>query len=122
MNILLIITLLFTKHFIVDFPLQKPYQWQNKGTYGHLGGILHSLLHAVGTFLCFVYFVPTTMCLLLSVIDMIVHYHIDWAKMNINKKYGWGANTHAEFWTLLGLDQFLHSLTYIGLVLLSGVN
>lgn len=34
---------LFTKHFIVDFPLQAfPYQYQNKGTYGHPGGLLHS--------------------------------------------------------------------------------
>jgi hypothetical protein len=118
---LLLIALLFTKHFIVDFPLQKPFQWQNKGTYGHPGGVLHAWLHGVGTFLCFLYFVPVNLCFILWMIDMTVHYHIDWAKMNINAKYGWGANTHEEFWILLGLDQFLHAITYVGLIAYAGL-
>jgi hypothetical protein len=29
---------------------------------------------------------------------------------------GWSANTHEQFWWLLGLDQYLHALTYIGLI------
>lgn len=114
---LILITLLFTKHFIVDFPLQKPYQWMNKGTYGHLGGILHSYLHALGTMLCFWWYAPMA-CIYLGFIDMVIHYHIDWAKMNLNAKMGWKADTHEQFWWLLGLDQFLHALTYIGLVAL----
>jgi len=36
--------------------------------------------------------------------------------MNLNKKYGWKPDQHAQFWWLLGVDQFLHALTYIGLV------
>jgi len=39
---LLLILLLFTKHFVLDFPLQTKFQWSNKGTYGHPGGLLHS--------------------------------------------------------------------------------
>jgi hypothetical protein len=50
--------------------------------------------------------------------DAFLHYHIDWAKMNINKQCGWKADTHEEFWWLLGVDQLLHALTYIGLVAL----
>lgn len=111
---LLIITLLFTKHFIVDFPLQHRYQWSNKGTYGHPGGGLHSLLHGLGTWACLYYFAPEA-AIYLAVIDFTLHYHIDWAKMNLNAKLGWGPNTHEEFWWLLGLDQFLHALTYIGI-------
>lgn len=42
---LLLILFLFTKHFIIDFLLQGQYQWKNKGTYGHPGGLLHSALH-----------------------------------------------------------------------------
>lgn len=57
-------------------------------------------------------------CVWLGLIDFVIHYHIDWAKMNLNAKMGWGANTHEEFWWLLGLDQFLHALTYVGLVYL----
>lgn len=113
---LIIITLLFVKHFIVDFPLQKPYQYLNKGTYGHGGGILHATLHGIGTMLCFAFFTP--MFIVLGIIDAVIHYHVDWAKMNINKKMGWGPTTHEEFWWLLGADQLAHALTYIGLVAL----
>lgn len=111
----LILALLFTKHFVVDFLLQQKYQYSNKGTYGHPGGILHAGLHAVGTWLCLFWIDPfwaTTM----GVFDGVVHYHIDWAKTNINAKMGWGPTTHEEFWWLLGLDQFLHLMTYVAII------
>lgn len=116
MEILLAFTLLTIKHFIVDFPLQGPYQWKNKGTYGHPGGILHAGLHGIGTFLCFVWLVVTPVALMFGILDMIIHYHVDWAKMNINAKYGWRPDHHPEFWWLLGIDQFLHTMTYIFLI------
>ena len=116
MLILVLFTLLIIKHFIIDFPLQTPYQWQNKGQYGHPGGLLHAGLHGLGSFSVLSLFIVGKFALLLGLIDMVVHYHIDWAKMNLNKKLGWGPNTHEQFWWLLGLDQFLHALTYIGLV------
>ena len=68
----------------------------------------------MGTWLCFAFF--TKYAILVGLADAVLHYHIDWAKMNINKKMGWGPTTHEEFWWLTGLDQFLHALTYIGLV------
>lgn len=114
-EILVIITLLFTKHFIVDFPLQNKFQWSNKGTYLHPGGLLHATLHDIGTWLCFAWYAPHAAGYL-ALIDGVIHYHIDWAKMNLNKRLGWGPTTHEQFWWLLGLDQFLHALTYIGLV------
>ena len=110
--------LLAIKHFIVDFMMQPPYQWQNKGTYGHPGGLLHSLTHAAGTGMVFSLFTTPTVSAIAAVIDLVVHYHIDWAKMNINLIKGWKADTHPEFWVLLGLDQFLHTVTYIGLLFL----
>lgn len=114
---LILITLLFTKHFIVDFPLQNKFQWSNKGTYGHLGGITHAGLHAGLTLVCFAWFAPLA-AYYLAALDGLIHYHIDWAKMNLNARFGWKADTHEQFWWLLGLDQFLHALTYIGLVAL----
>lgn len=113
--VLEILVLLFLKHFIIDFPLQKEYQWRNKGTYGHPGGLLHAGLHGLGTFLCLVYFFPV-FAVYAAIADAVVHYHVDWAKMNINAKFGWGPLTHEEFWVLLGLDQLAHSLTYIAIV------
>lgn len=117
MLVLTIMTLLILKHFAIDFPAQTPYQWMNKGTYGHPGGILHAGLHGVGTFLVFMIFVvQPQFALFLAAIDMVLHYHIDWAKMNINKKYGWKPDQHPEFWILLGLDQLAHYLTYCLLI------
>ena len=112
-----LITLLFTKHFLVDFPLQNKYQWSNKGTYGHPGGLFHAAFHGLGTFWCFMFFVPA-MAGWLALLDAIIHYHVDWAKMNLNDKMGWTPINSEKFWWLLGLDQFLHALTYIGLIAL----
>jgi len=110
-----LLLLLFIKHFIVDFPLQVQYQWRNKGTYGHPGGILHSGLHGIFTTICLCFFIGSY-AIVLGLIDAVIHYHVDWCKMNINKRMGWDANSNDEFWYLLGFDQLLHALTYIWLV------
>lgn len=113
-EVVILLALLFTKHLIIDFPLQTPYQWMNKGTYGHPGGIVHAVLHGSGTLICFsIMGVPAYG---LALLDAVIHYHVDWAKMNINRKYGWKADQHPEFWTLLGIDQWLHAMTYLLLV------
>jgi hypothetical protein len=117
MTLLYLLIALQLKHFIIDFPLQTKYQWSNKGTYGHLGGILHAFLHGLGTTGVLCYFTGSLeMAVLLGFLDMVIHYHIDWAKMRLNAKMSWGPTTHPEFWVLLGLDQLLHQLTYIGIV------
>jgi len=113
-EIIILLALFGTKHFIVDFLLQRKYQYSNKGVYGHPGGILHSGLHGIATWACLVFFTP--LAVHAAFVDFILHYHIDWAKTNINQKMGWTANTHEEFWWLLGLDQFLHYLTYVGII------
>lgn len=115
-NQLLLLLLFSVKHFIVDFLLQKPYQWMNKGTYGHPGGILHSGLHGIATAGLLAFFVDPMTAFLCGLADCVIHYHIDWAKMNLNSRMGWTATTHEEFWFLLGLDQLLHSLTYVFII------
>ena len=111
------------KHFAVDFLLQGPYQWKNKGTLGHPGGLLHSGLHALSSALLLWLFTllfpgvfAPTVIIALVVFEFVVHYFTDWGKMNLNAKMGWGPNTHPEFWYLLGLDQFIHSMTYVAMV------
>lgn len=119
--VLLILFLLQTKHLLIDWIWQPPYEWQNKGTYGHFGGIRHALKNAIGTGLCIwvplFAWLPPTAALWLTFLDFVIHYHIDWAKMNLNRKLAWGPTTHAQFWWLTGFDQYLHQVTYIGLVL-----
>lgn len=116
---LLLLTLLTIKHFVFDFLYQPPYQWQNKGTYGHLGGIVHSGQHMIATFFILMFFIAPIPAILIAWVEFIIHYHMDWFKMNYNKKKGWTATTHNEFWILLGVDQLVHSLTYVLIVYLA---
>jgi len=118
-----LLILLQFKHFICDFPLQKPYQYLNKGIYGHGGGILHASIHCIGTFLAIfisAFFLERDVFIaqvfFLAGIDFVIHYHIDWAKVKINKRYGWKCDNSEKFWYLLGFDQLLHQLTYIGII------
>lgn len=112
---------LFLKHFIVDFILQTKFQWSNKGIYGHAGGLLHAGLHLLSTLLILynIFRIDAHFALLLALFDGFVHYHIDWIKVNICQKYNWTANNSEYFWWLLGLDQFLHGLTYFAIVYLA---
>lgn len=116
-TILLLFLLLQIKHLIVDWCWQSAYEWKNKGTYGHPGGILHAFKNAIGTALVFSFFFPSwPLLILIYGIDFLLHYHIDWGKMNINRIKGWGPTTHDQFWMLTGFDQFLHQVTYLFLV------
>ena len=106
---------LFIKHFICDFPLQAwAWLYRNKGQYGHPGGITHSAVHCAGTFIVLLFWLGTT-AWIFALIDFIAHYHIDWAKMNVSKKFNLRADSSDWFWILLGFDQLLHHLTYFAI-------
>jgi hypothetical protein len=92
--------------------------WQNKATFGHWGGIAHSGIHAVTTFIILLFFATPTLAASLMVFEFVVHYFTDYAKMNINRIKGWGATTHNEFWQLTGFDQLVHQFTYVVIVYL----
>jgi len=124
---LIMLLLFMVKHFIWDFtPLQTPYMWMNKGKYGHPGGILHAALHVVASFpILFFYsthiaryfpsapWMNTGWLLVFSLIfEFLSHYHMDWAKVKIGKATGWRPDNSPHFWTLLGVDQLVHFLTY----------
>lgn len=108
---------LVLKHFICDFPLQAcPFMYLNKGTYGHIGGIFHAIIHVLGTFFVVAIFFSPLVAGAAAVVDGFAHYHIDFAKMRIGALMGWGPTTSEWFWILLGFDQLLHYLTYFGIV------
>ena len=108
--VILLLTLLFVKHFIMDYVLQRAYHFQHKGIYGHPGGLQHAALHGFGTFLCLIYFTPHALAL--SLVDFVAHYHVDWFKT----KYGPKDNTKSIFWVWFGADQLTHALTYLWIV------
>jgi hypothetical protein len=111
---LLVFFILQVKHFIADFVLQTDQMVREKGIYGAQQGIYHSLIQSAGTFLAFCWIHPA-LGVATAFLDFLAHYHIDWAKININKKYSYTPADH-KFWFWLGLDQLAHQLTYIFLV------
>jgi hypothetical protein len=83
-----------------------------KGIYGNTKGIQHSLKHGFATFLIFAIFISLPTAIFVGFIDFVLHYHIDYVKMN----YGNRDIRTKQFWAHLGLDQFAHYLTYLYLV------
>lgn len=115
-SIFLLLALLFIKHWYIDFVNQSNEEVAGKGTYGNAYGVMHSIKHGLSTFIIFWAFTGAfEYSVILGVIDFVLHYHIDWAKMNINRRYEYTAE-NPKFWMWLGFDQLLHSLTYLFLV------
>lgn len=115
-GLVLLLGLFIIKHFLADYPLQVAKHYTVKGTYGRWGGIEHALIHGVLTAAVLYAFAPIMVVLKMAAIDTVVHYHVDWAKMKLNKHLGYGPTTHEQFWWLLGLDQMLHYLTYLAII------
>jgi hypothetical protein len=120
MEILIILTWLQIKHWIVDFVLQTDAQVKGKAIYGNPVGISHSLEHAIGTLVALLvasFYVSDLYMgwmVIAAIVDGVIHYHIDWAKMN------WGNRdiTTKAFWSHLGLDQMAHQICYLFLILI----
>jgi hypothetical protein len=111
--ILTLLALLFLKHYLVDFVFQTQQEIDNKGIYLDWRGIKHSLKHAVGTMLIFAFTsVAWIGVLILGIMDFVLHYHIDYVKMN----YGTRDVATKRFWNELGADQLAHYLTYLLLI------
>jgi hypothetical protein len=133
-TLLTLVFLILTKHFVVDFLLQPPFMWMNKGNLRHPGGYVHAGLHALVTGAIFFLFFLGDMTLgeffgmsshveglvqgiflliaTVMVFEFVCHYLIDFAKVNLNARFKWKPDTSENFWYLMGLDQYLHYLTY----------
>jgi Protein of unknown function (DUF3307) len=111
------IAVLMLKHTIADFFLQTPYQYLNKGTYGHPGGLVHAGIHVALTPLVYLLLVPSSLLLAGSIAlgEFAVHYHVDWLKEQVTHRNGW-TTRDPGFWHALGADQLVHGVTYITLV------
>jgi hypothetical protein len=115
-SIYLLLAALFIKHWYIDFVNQSPEEVAGKGTYGNAAGLIHSIKHGVATFGIMIIVVYSfEVAVLVGFLDFLIHYHIDWAKMNINKRYGYTVE-NPKFWLWLGADQLAHALTYLWLV------
>jgi hypothetical protein len=116
--VLFTLVLIQHKHLVIDWIWQPKFEWSNKHEYGHLGGVCHAGKNALGTGLCLFAGMPGVtigFALWLTFLDFVIHYHIDWSKMNLNRYWNLDASK-PQFWWLTGFDQHLHQMTYLGLV------
>ena len=107
-----VLILLQIKHWYVDFVNQTDEEVQHKGIYLDWIGIKHSVKHGVSTFVILwvvLGWVEIDLAFALAAVDFLLHYHIDWFKMN----YGNRDIRTPQFWNHLGLDQMTHQIVYI---------
>ena len=117
-SVILLFFLFVTKHYLVDFLLQTPYMYMNKGNLSHPGGWIHAGLHGISSFwILILWGLGIFPALLISLVEHFAHLFIDAGKVWINNKNGYKCNESSEFWILLGLDQYFHYVTYVLMVL-----
>lgn len=108
--IFVILILLQVKHWLVDFVYQTDQEIRHKGVYGDWLGITHSVKHGLSTVMVLILCgVDIDWAYAIGVVDLVLHYHIDYAKM----RWGCGDMRNSKFWNHLGLDQMAHQLCYV---------
>lgn len=120
---LFLITALLCKHFLADFVLQTPYQVQNKGRFGHPGGLLHVSIHIALSFIIFVAAawwgnpIVTQLVMWALFMEAIIHYITDWSKCQLAQRLDLRPD-NCHYWWLTGADQWIHHMTYVIMVVM----
>lgn len=106
------------KHLVMDWWLQPPWMYKNKGTFGHPGGLVHAGWQALVSIPLLLKLTPASfnLILMLALLEFVAHYTMDLVKMNLNRKMSWGPTTSENFWRLTGFDQFIHQFTYVVMI------
>ena len=103
------------KHYVADFVLQGG--WMARGKERARGWVAplfaHAGCHALLTLAVALAVAPRLWWV--AAADFAAHAAIDRAKALAADRGGWGPG-QAQYWRLLGLDQFLHHLTGLGLI------
>lgn len=117
-SLLILIAALQLKHLFADFFFQTGWMVANKGYYGHPAGIAHAGIHGILTLIAlFAVGLPLEWCAALALGEGVVHYHVDWAKAAVTRRNEFTASD-VRFWNWIGIDQFAHHVTYLGLAYL----
>ena len=113
---LVALVLFQVKHLVADFMLQGPRMTADKGYYGRAGGLWHAAVHVAGTMPILLWLgpAPGTLAAILAA-EFVVHYHIDWIKAAHARQRDVSPEDRV-FWIMLGADQMLHQVTYIGIL------
>lgn len=104
------------KHFLADYPLQRPYMLRKFEAWpGFLLPLLaHAGVHGVMTALI-CWFYGSSAALFFGLADVCVHFIVDRAKAAPT----WGGRwkpTNPRFWWALGGDQMAHHLTHYAII------
>jgi hypothetical protein len=111
LKLFIFLILMQFKHWWIDFVNQTREEVISKGKYGDRLGLYHSLKHGLFTGVISILFISDGSLIFgLVVIDLLLHYHIDWTKRN----YGCQDINSIKFWHHMGFDQMIHQLTYLG--------
>jgi len=116
-GLLALLALFQVKHVLADFVLQSDFIIRNRRRYGHPGGLLHAGIHGIGSLLVLLAAGPAVSAAALAVIagEVVIHYHIDWSKDTLTSNLAL-TQSDSAYWWLMGADQGLHQLTYLGMV------
>jgi hypothetical protein len=108
----LLLLALQVKHAICDGPLQTLQMVRDKSVYLKPLGLIHALIHSLGSLLVFwVAQVPLVFAFQLVLLEFALHYHIDYIKEKIVHYFGW-YHSDGPFWWALVVDQTLHHMSY----------
>jgi len=106
------------KHFVADYLLQPAWILRGKGRLLHPGGYAHAGLHALGSMPALALLdLDGAWIAALTAGEFSVHFAIDHFKA-IHAHNRGAAMTTRAFWAAHGADQFLHHLTYVGMLAL----
>ena len=115
-TVLTLMLLLQVKHLFADFFMQTARMLSARDVYFHLGRLQHAGLHAGLSATVFLAIgSPLGFVVWLCALEWIVHFHIDFGKGRYSVKVGHGP-ADAGYWRAFGFDQFLHQLTYVGMI------
>jgi hypothetical protein len=104
------------KHYIADYFLQPGWMLGGKGDFRQPGGYAHAGIHAgLSAVVLLVAGTPLATLAALVVAEFVVHYGLDYAKIHYSK--GVHVDTQPRrFWSLHGVDQITHQLTYAAMI------
>ncbi len=103
---------LFTiKHSIADVFLQTYHTDVDKSKYISWKSHRHYIEHGACTFIILLWFVNPIFAALASLLDYLIHWHVDWLKTSFCLRTGIKRNTPL-FWRIHTLDQMAHFGTY----------
>lgn len=104
------------KHCIADYFLQPAWMLVGKGNLRHPGGYAHAGVHAgLSAIVLLLVGTPLPTLLALVVAEAVVHYLLDYAKIQYSRGVHVDGNPR-RFWALHGIDQLTHQLTYAAMI------